>query len=92
MRIFQTHNYSTTINLKNGVKTIKTFNLDNWFNFWFKILQRKSNIYIKNSQRIIDEVLKKYKHFEEYSTIPNDSSKIIDYTLYLKKFDDFKSD
>jgi hypothetical protein len=78
--------------LKNGVKTIKTFNLDNWFNFWFKIIQRKSNIYIKNSQRIIDEVLKKYNHFEEYSTIPNDSSKIIDYTPYLKKFDDFKND
>lgn len=71
--------------LKNGVKTIKIFNLDNWFNFWFKILQRKSNIYIKNSKRIIDEVLKKYKHFEGYSTIPNDSSKVIDYTPYLKK-------
>jgi hypothetical protein len=78
--------------LKNGVKTIKIFNLDNWFNFWFKILQKKSNIYIKNSKRIIDEVLKKYKHFEGYSTIPNDSSKIIDYTPYLKKFDDFKND
>jgi hypothetical protein len=76
--------------LKNGVRTIKTFNLDNWFNFWFNILKKKSNIYIKNSQRIIDEVLKKYKHFEEYSTIPNDSSKVIDYTPYLIKFDDFK--
>ena len=77
---------------KNGVKTIKTFNLDNWFDFWFKIIQRKSNIYINNSQRIIDEVLKKYKHYEEYSTIPNDGSKIIDYTPYLGKFDDFKND
>ncbi len=76
--------------LKNGVRTIKTFNLDNWFNFWFNIFKKKSNIYIKNSQRIIDEVLKKYKHFEEYSTIPNDSSKVIDYTPYLIKFDDFK--
>jgi hypothetical protein len=76
--------------LKNGVRTIKIFNLDNWFNFWFNILKKKSNIYIKNSQRIIDEVLKKYKHFEEYSTIPNDSSKVIDYTPYLIKFDDFK--
>jgi hypothetical protein len=73
--------------LKNGVKTIKIFNIDNWFNFWFKILQRKSNIYIKNSQRIMDEVLKKYKNFEEYSTIPNDGSKVIDYTPYLRKFD-----
>jgi hypothetical protein len=76
--------------LKNGVRTIKIFNLDNWFNFWFNIFKKKSNIYIKNSQRIIDEVLKKYKHFEEYSTIPNDSSKVIDYTPYLIKFDDFK--
>jgi hypothetical protein len=78
--------------LKNGVKTIKKFNFENWFNFWFRILQRKSNIYINNSQRIIDEVIKRYKHFEEYSTIPNDSSKVIDYTPYLKKFDDFKND
>lgn len=77
--------------LKNGVKTIKIFNLDNWLNFWFNIFKRKSNIYINNSQRIIDEVLKKYKHFEGYSTIPNDSSKIIDYDPYIKKFDNFNN-
>lgn len=77
--------------LINGVKTLKSFNLDNWFNFWFKIFERKSKIYIKNSQRIIDEVIKKYKHFEGYSTIPNDSSRVIDYTPYLKNFDDFKN-
>ena len=72
--------------IKNGVNTIKSFNIDNWFNFWFKIFHRKSNIYLKNSQRIIDEVMDKYKHWEGYSTIPNDG-KIIDYSPYIKKFD-----
>lgn len=75
--------------IKNGVKTVKSFNFDNWFNFWFKIFHRKSNIYIKNSKRIINEVLEKYKHFEKYSTIPNDG-KIVDYSPYIKKFNKFK--
>jgi hypothetical protein len=74
--------------IKNGVDTIKSFNIDNWFNFWFKIFHRKSNTYLKNSQRIIDEVMDKYKHWEGYSTIPNDG-KIIDYSPYIRKFDDF---
>lgn len=74
--------------IKNGVNAIKSFNIDNWFNFWFKIFHRKANIYLKNSQRIIDEVMEKYKHWEGYSTIPNDG-KIIDYSPYIKKFDDF---
>lgn len=74
--------------IKNGVNTIRTFNIDNWFNFWFKIFHRKANIYLKKSQRIIDEVLDKYKNFEGYSTIPNDC-RIIDYSPYIKKFDDF---
>jgi hypothetical protein len=74
--------------IKNDVNTIRSFNIDNWFNFWFKIFHKKSNIYLKNSQRIIDEVVDKYKHFEGYSTIPNDD-KIIDYSPYIKKFDDF---
>ena len=82
-----------TLNLiliKNGVNTIKLFNIDNWFNFWFKIFHRKANTYIKNSQRIIEEVMNKYKHNEIYSTIPKDYDKIIDYLPYLKKFNDFK--
>lgn len=74
--------------IKNGVDTIKSFNIDNWFNFWFKIFHRKANIYLKNSQRIIDEVMDKYKHWEGYSTIPNDD-KVIDYSPYIKKFDYF---
>lgn len=74
--------------IKNGVNTIRSFNIDNWFNFWFKIFHRKANIYLKNSQRIIDEVMDKYKHWEGYSTIPNDG-KVIDYSPYIKKFDDF---
>ena len=74
--------------IKNGVNTIRSFNIDNWFNFWFKTFHRKSNIYLENSQRIIDEVVDKYKHSEEYSTIPNDG-KIIDYSPYIKKFEYF---
>lgn len=74
--------------IKNGVDTIGSFNIDNWFNFWFKIFHRKANVYIKNSQRIIDEVMDKYKHWEGYSTIPNDG-KVIDYSTYIKKIDDF---
>lgn len=74
--------------IKNGVNTIRSFNIDNWFNFWFKTFHRKSNIYLENSQRIIDEVVDKYKHFEGYSTIPNDG-KIIDYSPYIKKFEYF---
>lgn len=74
--------------IKNGVDTIRSFNIDNWFNFWFKIFHRKAKIYIKNTQRIIDEVMDKYKHWEGYSTIPNDG-KVIDYSPYIKKFDDF---
>ncbi len=30
----------------------------------------------------------KYKHWEGYSTIPNDG-KVIDYSTYIKKIDDF---
>lgn len=74
--------------IKNGVDTIRSFNIDNWFNFWFKIFNRKANIYLKNSKRIIDEVMDKYKHWEGYSTIPNDG-KVIDYSPYIKKFEDF---
>lgn len=74
--------------IKNGVDTIGSFNIYNWFNFWFKIFHRKANVYIKNSQRIIDEVMDKYKHWEGYSTIPNDG-KVIDYSTYIKKIDDF---
>lgn len=78
--------------IKNGVGTIKSFNIDNWFNLWFKIFHRKSNVYIKNSQKIIDEVLDKYKYWEGYSTIPKDYNIIIDYSPYIKKFEDFKDE
>jgi len=77
--------------LKNGVKTIKIFDIDRWLDFWFNIFQKKSKLYLKNSERIIDEILKKYKHWEGYSTIPNDSSKVIDYSPYISNFKDFKN-
>lgn len=76
--------------IKNAVSTIKSYDIDNWFNFWFKVFHRKSKTYIKNSQRIIDEFMDKYKHWEGYSTIPNDG-KIIDYFPYIKKFNNFKN-
>ena len=34
------------------------------------------------------KVVNKYKHWEGYSTIPNDG-KVIDYSPYIKKFEDF---
>lgn len=77
--------------LKNGAKTIKKFDIDKWFDFWFNVFEKKSKLYLKKSQRIINEVLKKYKHWEGYSTIPNDDSKIIDYTKYISNFSDFKN-
>jgi hypothetical protein len=69
--------------LKNKVKTIKEFNIDKWFDFWFDIFNNKSLAYIKKSKRIINEVIKKYQKFEEYSTIPNDSSIVMDYEKWI---------
>lgn len=74
------------------IKTITIFNVDNWIDFWFKIFKKKSKLYLKNAQRIIDEVMNKYKKWEGYSTIPNDSSKNIDYQPFIStSFNDFKN-
>lgn len=34
--------------LLNNVKTIKNFNIDDWFDFWFNIFNKKSNLYLRN--------------------------------------------
>jgi len=79
--------------IKNGVKTISSDNISNWLRYWFKIFNRKADIFLNNSERILKEIEEDWKKFENYTTsIPNDSSKIIDYTPYLKKFDDFKNE
>jgi hypothetical protein len=79
--------------IKNEVKTISSDNISNWIRYWFKIFNRKSDIFLNNSERILKEIEEDCKKFESYATsIPNDSSKVIDYTPYLKKFDDFKND
>lgn len=84
--------YLNDILIKNDVKTITIFNVDNWIDFWFKIFKKKSKLYLKNAQRIIDEVMNKYKKWEGYSTIPNDSSKNIDYQPFIStSFNDFKN-
>ena len=78
--------------IKNEVKTISSDNISSWLRYWFKIFNRKSNIFLNNSKRVLKEIEEDWKKFESYATsIPNDSSKVIDYTPYLKNFDDFKN-
>ncbi len=69
--------------LLNNVKTIKNFNIDDWFDFWFNIFNKKSNLYLRRSKRIISEIVDKYKHFENYDTIPKDYSIIMDYSEFI---------
>lgn len=79
--------------IKNGVRTISSDNISNWLGYWFKIFNRKADIFLNNSERILKEIEEDWKKFESYVTsIPNDSLEVVDYTPYLKKFDDFKND
>ena len=77
--------------IKNGVKTIASSNIEAWLNYWFKIFKRKSDIFLKNSERILDEIEKDWKIFENYVNNEYDSSKIIDYSKYISNFDNFKN-
>lgn len=78
--------------IKNGVKTISSDNISIWLRYWFKSFNRKAEMFLNNSERILKEIEEDWKKFESYATsIPNDSSKVIDYTPYLKKFNDFKN-
>lgn len=75
---------------KNGVKTISSDNIMIWLNYWFKIFRRKADIFLKNSERILEEIEEDWKIYEQYvSSIPKDYDKVIDYSPYIKKFDDF---
>ena len=77
--------------LKNGVRTISSDDIEIWLNYWFKIFKRKSDIFIKNSERILGEIEKDWKMFESYVNNEYDSSKIIDYSSYISNFNDFKN-
>ena len=77
---------------KNWIKTILSDNIILWLNYWFKIFKRKADIFLKNSERILKEIEEDWKIYEQYvSSIPNDG-KVIDYSPYIKKFDDFKDE
>lgn len=81
-------NHFNSLLIKNGVKTISSNNILIWLNYWFKIFKRKADIFLKNSERILDEIEEDWKIYEQYvSTIPNDYGKVIDYSPYIKKFD-----
>jgi len=77
--------------LENNVKTIKVFNIDGWFNFWFNIFTEKSKLYLKKAERIVDEVLKKYENLDEYSTSSINESRVVDYKKYISDFNNFKN-
>ena len=76
--------------IKNGVKTVPSLNIENWLNYWFKIFKRKTDIFLKNSERILDEIDKDWEMFKEYANNSYDSSDFIDYLPYISKFKDFK--
>jgi len=79
-----------SILIKNGVKTISSNDIMNWLKYWFKIFNRKADVFLKNSERILKEIEEDWKEFENYVTSIPDDSKIINYTHYLKKFNNFK--
>lgn len=78
--------------IKNDVKTISSDNIMIWLNYWFKIFRRKADIFLKNSEKILEEIEEDWKKFENYTTSIPGYPKIIDYTTYIKKFDDFEND
>jgi len=75
--------------IKNDVKTIPSDNIMIWLNYWFKIFRRKSDIFLKNSERILEEIEEDWKKFENYTTSDYDHNRIIDYSPYIKKFEEF---
>lgn len=77
--------------IKNNVKTKPSENLTIWLNYWFRIFRTKADIFLKNSERILKEIEEDWKIYEQYvSSIPKDYDRLIDYSPYIKKFDDFK--
>lgn len=60
-----------------------------WLNYWFKIFKRKADIFLKNSERILEEIEEDWKIYENYTTSIPGYPKIIDYSPYIKKLDNF---
>ena len=77
--------------IKNGVKTISSSNIEMWLNYWFKIFKRKSDIFLKNSERILEEIEKDWRIFEKYVSNTYNTSKVIDYSPYISDFEEFKN-
>lgn len=82
-------NHFNSLLIKNDVKTISSDNIMIWLNYWFKIFRRKADIFLKNSERILEEIEEDWKKFENYTTSIPGYPKVIDYSPYIKKFDDF---
>lgn len=85
-------NHFNSLLIKNYVRTISSNKITVWLNYWFKVFKIKADIFLKNSERILEEIEEDWKMFENYTTSIPGYPKIIDYTQYLKKFEDFKND
>ena len=79
-----------SILIKNNVRTISSNNINTWLNYWFKIFKRKAETFLKNSQRILDEIESDWKIYEQYTSI-EEYDKVIDYSKYIKKFDEYSN-
>ena len=51
--------------IKNGVKTISSDDVSNWLRYWFKIFNRKADIFLNNSERILKEIEEDWTPTEE---------------------------
>lgn len=78
-----------SILIKNNIRTISSNNINTWLNYWFKIFKRKAETFLKNSKRILDEIESDWKIYEQYTSI-EEYDKVIDYSKYIKKFDEYK--
>jgi hypothetical protein len=72
--------------IKNDVKTISSNKIMIWLNYWFKIFKRKSDVFLQNSERILEEIEDEWKIYENYTTSIPGYPKVIDYSPYIKKF------
>ena len=79
-----------SILIKNNVRTISSYNINTWLNYWFKIFKRKAETFLKNSKRILDEIESDWKIYEQYTSI-EEYDKVIDYSKYIKKFDEYSN-
>lgn len=82
-------NQFNSLLIKNDVKTPSSDNITKWLNYWFKIFKKKANVFLKNSERILEEIEDDWKIYENYVTSIPGYPKIVDYSPYIKKFDDF---